>query len=144
MDEADAILTGLAHADDPAAADRHPRLAHFLQRIQSLLERPRGDDVAVMLGRGVDVVVVIVEPGLGERPRLIAGQHAESHAGFEAHRLHFADHLAERGHVAVLRLTPRRAHAEALRAVRLGLAGGSDHGVGVHQFFGLQTGVGIG
>ena len=46
-------------------------------------------------------------------------------------------------HVAVLGLAPRRAHAEALRPVRLGLARGGEHRVDVHQFLGLEPGLGV-
>jgi hypothetical protein len=47
---------------------------------------PRRDDVAIMFGRGVDIVVVIIEPRLGERVGLMRRQHAERHAGFHPHR----------------------------------------------------------
>src|SRR3546814_19170385 len=62
VDEADAMRARLAHADDPARADVDPRLADVAERIDPLLEGPRGDDVGVILGRGIDIVVVILEP----------------------------------------------------------------------------------
>ena len=39
-------------------------------RVQPVLIGPRGDDLAVELGRGVEIVVVGGEPGFGEPPRL--------------------------------------------------------------------------
>ena len=44
------------------------------------------DDRLVVLARGVEVVVVGVEPGLLEAARLIVGEHAERAAGLEAER----------------------------------------------------------
>src|SRR3546814_2984864 len=55
LDEADAMRARLAHADDPARADVDPRLADVAERIDPLLEGPRGDDVGVILGRGIDI-----------------------------------------------------------------------------------------
>ena len=51
----------LAHADDAAAADVHAGVAHALERVEPVLVVARGDDLAVELGRGVEVVVVVVE-----------------------------------------------------------------------------------
>jgi hypothetical protein len=68
MDEADAVLAALPHPDNP-----DPGAPNFLQRIEPLLEGPGGDDLAIMFGRGVDVVVVIIEAGLFELARLAAG-----------------------------------------------------------------------
>ena len=56
-----AIARGFAHADDAAAADVQSRVAHRGQRVETILVGARGDDLAVELGRGVDVVVVVVE-----------------------------------------------------------------------------------
>ena len=54
---------GLAHPDDAAAADLDAGLAHALERVEPVLVGARCDDLAVELGRGVEVVVVVVEPG---------------------------------------------------------------------------------
>ena len=41
---------------------RAGRLAHALERVEAIVLGARADDLAVELGRGVDVVVVVVEP----------------------------------------------------------------------------------
>src|SRR5262249_137724 len=72
-------------------------------------------DRAVIFRRGVEVMVVIVEAGCLEPPRLALREHAERGAGLEPDRFDGFDHRADLLEVAVLRLTPRRAHAEAAR-----------------------------
>ena len=93
VDEADAVLARLAHPDDPAAAHVDPGAAHILQRIEPVGEGPRGDDLVVAFGRGVDIVVVVIEPRVGQPSRLPRRQHAERHAGLQPHRAHALDHL---------------------------------------------------
>ena len=62
----------LAHADDAAAADRDAGLAHVRERLEAIVVGARRDDLAVELGRGVEVVVVGGEAGLGEALGLLA------------------------------------------------------------------------
>ena len=83
-------------------------------RGQAIVVGPGRDDRPVVLARGVEVVVVSVEPGLLQPPRLVLVQHAERDAGFEPHALHPAHHFehAVEG-VAVLHLAPGCPHAEA-------------------------------
>jgi len=38
-------------------------MTHTVERFQTVVLRARGDDVAVELGRGVDVVIVVIEAG---------------------------------------------------------------------------------
>ena len=65
-----AIRDGLAHPEDPAATDVHPHRADMVERIEPVLVSPGADDALVIrLGR-VQVVVVIIEPGLLEAFRL--------------------------------------------------------------------------
>ncbi|CAB5392096.1 unnamed protein product [Rhizophagus irregularis] len=142
MDEADAVGARLAHPDDPAAAHVDPRFADILKRVEPVLEAARGDDVGILLRRGVDVVVVIIEPGVGELPGLMRLEHAERHAGLEPHLAHALHHRDDRGHVAVLRVAPGGAHAEALAAGVLGLRRRLQHGADVHQFGRLELGLG--
>ena len=63
-----------------------------------------------------------------------AGQHAERGAGFEPERFHALDHRADLVEVAVLRLAPGRAHAEAAGAGLLGRARLGEHGVELMSF----------
>jgi hypothetical protein len=51
-----------------------PALAHALQRVEAVLVGARGDDLAVELGRGVEVVVVVVEPGVLQLLRLVCAR----------------------------------------------------------------------
>ena len=116
LQHARTVAYGLAHADDAAAADVHAGFAHGFERVEAVLELPRGDDLAVELGRGVDVVVVVVEPGVAQFLGLLARQHAERRAALHAEGLHLADHRRHHLDVALLGRAPRGAHAEARRA----------------------------
>ncbi len=97
--QAGAIVQRLTHAEDAARADLHPRLAHVAQRLQTLGVGAGGDDVAVELRRGIQVVVVVVQARSGQGAGLLLIQLAEGHAGFQAHGLDALDHLQHIGHV---------------------------------------------
>ena len=99
---AGAVGTLLAHAHDAAATDLDAGLAHVGERVEALLECSRRDHLAVVLGRGVDVVVVIVETGIGQNARLLRLQHAKRHAGLETEFLHAAHHGRQHTEVAIL------------------------------------------
>ena len=128
-DQARALRPRLAHADDAAAADGNARAAHARERVEPVVVVARGDHFAVELRRGVEVVVVVVEPGVAQRLGLPVLQHAERAAGLEAERLDAAHHLEHRREVAVLGPAPRGAHAEARRALRLRRARSREHRV---------------
>jgi S-adenosylmethionine/arginine decarboxylase-like enzyme len=98
-----------------------PALAHAAQRVEAVLVFARRDDVVVELGRGVEVVVVVIEAGVFQFFGLAFFQHAQRGAGFQTQRLHFAHHLFDLFHVAIFRAAPCGAHAETRRAVGLGL-----------------------
>ena len=125
-DQARALRARFPHADDPAAADMEPGVANALERFQTIAIGARGDDLAVELGRRVEVVVVVIESGFLQRLRLAIFKHAQRGAGFESQRFDFAHHGQHRLEIAVLRTAPRRAHAEARRA--RGLRRGGDGG----------------
>ena len=72
-----ALLQGLAHADDPAAADLHPHLADELQRLPALLPRVRGDDVAEVRTGRLEVVVVAVHAEVAQLLALLAREDPE-------------------------------------------------------------------
>ena len=78
-------------------------------------------------------MVVVIQPCLGQHFGLPRRQHAQRHAGFEAHRAHALHDLDNRGHVAVLGIAPGRAHAEALRSGILGPRRRLQHFAHVHQ-----------
>ena len=139
-DQPGAVVVALAHADDAAAADVDAGAAHGAERIEPVLIDARGDDLAVEFRRGVEIVVVVVEAGRLEPLRLRLGQHAERGAAFEPERAHAFDHGADLLEVAILRLAPGGAHAEAARAGALGGARLGQHGVDAHQLLGLDAG----
>src|SRR5215813_6606058 len=135
---ADAILGALAHADDAAAADVDAGVAHVAERVEAVLVGARGDDGAVIFRRGVEIVVVVVEAGHLETPRLARRQHAARGAGLEPDRFYAYDHLAHVVEVAVFRLAPRRSHAEAARGRALRRPRLGDDGIDAHQPFRLH------
>ena len=118
LQEFDAILARLAHADDAAAADVHARGTHGIERVEPVLIGARRDDLAVERFGGVEIVVVVVESGRLERSRLLVGQHAERRAGLEPERAHLAHHRDDGFELPVLGRAIRGAHAEARRAGR--------------------------
>ena len=139
--QAGAVGQRLAHAEDAAGADLHPCLAHVGQGLQALAVGAGGDDVAVELRRGVEVVVVVVQPGLGQGLGLLLGQLAEGHAGFQAELLHALHHFQHVGHVLGRGVLPGGAHAEAGGADGLGLGGRFQHLLHFHQLLLVQAGV---
>src|SRR3546814_1318820 len=60
-----AIMLLFAHADDAAAADLDAGATHVIERIETILVRACADDLAVELRRGIEIVVVVIEPGVG-------------------------------------------------------------------------------
>ena len=144
LDHADPVLARFAHADDAAAADMDAGRAHVLQRFQPIVIGTGGDDLAVEIRRGVEVVVVIVEAGLFQLLRLRFGQHAERHAGLEAKGFDPLDHRANSVEIAILGRAPGGAHAKAAGA---GIACGTrlgEHLVERHQLLGIHAGVVMG
>ena len=81
---------------------------------QPVLVGAGGDDLAVVLLRGVEVVVVRGQARLLEPLRLAVGEHAQRAARLHAQRAHALHHLQHRVELrAVLHLAPGGAHAEA-------------------------------
>ncbi len=117
VDEADAVGARLAHADDAAAADIDPRLAHRFQRVDPVREGARGDDLGIFLRRGVDIVVVIIEARLRRACRACFGVSMPSvmQVSMPMARTPFTISTSA-GMSLVLGIAPGRAHAEAARA----------------------------
>ena len=118
-----------------------PAIADLGQRVQAILVGSGGDDLAVKLGRGVEIVVVIIEASLLEAHGLRLRQHAEGDAAFQAERLDALDHGANRVEVAILRRAPGCAHAESARASLLGRPGFAQHRAHIHHLFSLEAGL---
>ena len=66
MQKAHPIFATLAHSQNAAGANVNAGVAHGLQGIQPVLEGAGGDDVGVVLGGCVQIVVVVVQPGLAQ------------------------------------------------------------------------------
>ena len=101
----------------------------------------RGDDLAVEFRRSVEIVVVVVEAGGFQPRRLIGTEHTQRGAGLQAQRLDAFDHGADGFEIALLRRTPRGAHAEARSAAGLGRTRLGKHRLDRHQLLGLDAGV---
>ena len=98
-----------------------PACAHARQRGKPVGVGTRRDDAAVELRRRVEVVVVRGQPCGAERGGLLVGQHAERAARLHAEAADHADHLQHPFEGRALGgVAPRRAHAEARRALRPG------------------------
>lgn len=79
-----AVVDGLAEAEDAAAADGHAGVLRVADGAQAVLEGVRADDVRVMLRRGVHVVVVGGDTSLLEVAGLFRAEFAEGDADFHA------------------------------------------------------------
>ena len=116
-----------------------PGAPHAVERIQPVLIAARGDDLAVELGRGVEIVVVGGEARLGQAVGLSLIEHAEGDASLHverAHAAHHVEHAVER--IAVLHLAPGRAHAEACGAGFPGDGRLGQHLIDIEALFPLQ------
>ena len=116
-DEPGALRSRLTHSHDASAADADACRANPIERIEAIVEAACRDHLAIELGRGIDVVVVVVEPCRLERLGLAVLEQAERAARLEPERLHLAHHREHRREVAILRPAPCGAHAEARRAL---------------------------
>ena len=131
-----AVPQGFTHADDAAAAEGDAGLAHPLQGFQPFLIGAGGDDPVVVLGAGVEVVVVGREAGFGQTFRLLVGEHPRGHAGFHPHAAHPSHHLEHRlKGSAIADLPPGPAHAEAISSGFLGGPGPLKHRLHLHLGF---------
>ena len=97
------------------------------ERVEPVLVGAGADDAFVELGRAVQVVVVVVQPGVLQGLGLLGLKHAQGHAGFQAQRADLAHHLGHPLHVALFRAAPGRAHAKTGGALVLGGLGGLHH-----------------
>ena len=56
------IFRRLAHADNAAAADIHSRVADRFERIEAILIAAGADDIGVIAGRGIEIMIVVSSP----------------------------------------------------------------------------------
>src|SRR5690348_10026659 len=140
VDKSDAIAFVFSHANDPAAADMNARLAEMSESLKAIIVSPGGDDLAVVLGRRIEIMIVVVEARRLESLGLVSCEHAQRDAGLHTKRLNGLDHLTDAVEVLVLGRAPRGAHAEPRRSgVTRGLGLRNDIGK-VHELGGLEAG----
>ena len=142
MDQADAVVGAFAHADNAAAADIDAGVAHMLQRIQPVLIGPGADDVAVIFRRGVEIVVVVIQPRLLSAARACGAVSMPSVTQVSIPSALTPSTMAQTASRS-LSLGERQAAPMQKRdgARRLGGAGIGQHGFDLHQLGGLQAGV---
>ena len=111
--------------------------------MEPVVETVGRDDVRVVLGRGVDVVVVSGHPGLPQRFGFLRPDLPERDADFHAERRHAADDVKDvikalGSHPDPL---PCRPHAEPGRAGLAGREGAVHHGLPLHEALGFHVGI---
>ena len=135
------VTTALTHAENAAGTDVDPCTADMIERLEAVLECACRNDIAVELGRGIQVVVVVVESGFLEALCLRPGQHAKRHAGLHAEIAHGPDHFDHLVEISVGRVAPGRPHAEASRAFRFRNLCRLDDLLDRQQLFAFQRGI---
>ena len=108
------IVGVFSHPENATATDRHAGVLDVLDGVEPILEGVGRDDVPVVLGRGVDVVVVGGHAGLAEFLRLDLAELAEGHAHLHAKFPDVADDVEDllEPAGAIADALPGRAHAE--------------------------------
>ncbi len=118
-----------------------PAVAYVVERLQAIVVRARRHDLAVEIGRGVEVVVVVVEARPLQALGLTRFKHAQRRAGLEAKRLDLAHHRQHRFEIALLRSAPRSTHAKPGRPGSLGRRGRGDNLVHAEHRFVVDASV---
>jgi hypothetical protein len=109
--------------------------ANLFKCVQAFLLSACADDLAVELGRGIDVVVVIVETGRLELLRLPWLQHPERRAGFHAESAHGLHHFRHALEVPLFRAPPCGTHAKPRRPFFTRRSRGREDLIDRHQCF---------
>ncbi len=135
-----AIPAALAQSEDAATADVDLLLADAGQGVQPILIGAGGDHLAIELRGGVQVVIVVVQPGLLEFSGLLVGQHAQGEAGLHAEVMHGADHLDDVIQIFIRGVAPGGAHAEAACPLLFCDIGCFDHILHRQQLLRFQLG----
>ena len=65
--------------------------------VEAILVGTGGDDLLTVLGGGVEVVVVVVEPDIGKSLSLTLGEHSQGDTGLHAKIANRLDHLGNPG-----------------------------------------------
>ena len=111
------------------------------QGVEAVLIGAGGNDLRVKLARGIEVVVIEIEPRSGELLRLRGAEHAEGRAGLKSERAHGLDHVNNEREVLILGRAVRGSHAKARGPGVAGARGRRAHGGHVHERLALDAGV---
>ena len=143
LDHFEAILDGFAEAEDAAAADGHAGVLDVADGIEAILKGVGGDNVGVVFGGGVDVVVVGGDSGFLEFLGFRFSEFAEGDADFHAHVGDGADDVEDLLEPlgAIAHSAPGGTHAKAGGAAVAGGFGSLDDVAFLHESFGIDTGV---
>ncbi len=117
--EVDPLLERLAHAEDPAAAQLHPRVDGQAGGGDAVVVGVGAHDRREQRARRLEVVVVALHPRGREPPGLLLGEEPERardlESGLGVHRVDRVDHAGEHP----LRRPPHRDHDAELGGTRL-------------------------
>ena len=138
----EAVVDVFAEAENAAAADGHACLLCVADGAEAVVEGVGGDDVRVMLGRGVDVVIVGGDTGVFQLARFGLAELAERHTHFHAERGDVAHDVEDVIEFlgAAAHAFPGRSHAEACGAAGLCGAGFLHHLFLFHELLALHAG----
>ena len=138
------VTARFAHTEDTAAADIDTGLADLVDGLDAVGKFAGGYHLVVILGRGIDVVVVIIQPGITQLGNLFIVEHAEGDTGLHAQILDPADHRDHHFHILLLGFAPGRSHAKTGGPALLRGPGRSEHFLNGHECLALKPGIIVG
>jgi len=143
LDHFEAVLGVFAEAEDAAAADRHTGVLDVADGAEAVVEGVGGDDVGVIFGGGVDVVVVGGDAGFLEGLGFGGAEFAEGDADLHAEGGDIADDVEDvvEAFGAGADATPGGTHAETGGAGVLGGVGAFHDLAFFHEAFGIDAAV---
>ena len=131
----------LAQANDAAAAHLDAGLAHGAQGVEPVLVAARGHHLGVMRGAGIEVVVVVIQPGRLQGLRLVGREHAQRGAGLQPQGFDVGDHGGHFFQIPPFGAAPGGPHAKAGGPSGLGRLGRLQHLVFRQQLAGFHLGL---
>mmetsp|Transcript_12536 Transcript_12536/g.24997 ORF Transcript_12536/g.24997 Transcript_12536/m.24997 type:complete len:292 (+) Transcript_12536:394-1269(+) len=114
VQQADPVRFVLPQPQDAPAAHANPRVPHVGDGLQPVLVAPGGDDLGIVFGRRVEVVVVGRQSRLLELLRLFGCEHAEGAAHLHSHPVGALDHFEDVSESVLFlaEFAPGSSHAE--------------------------------
>mmetsp|Transcript_21184 Transcript_21184/g.29678 ORF Transcript_21184/g.29678 Transcript_21184/m.29678 type:complete len:201 (-) Transcript_21184:472-1074(-) len=125
-----------------STADGYACVSYIGNGIESILVGTRGDDIGIMLGTCVQIMIVGTQSGLLELTCLIGIEHSQGTADLESHGIHTLDHIENviEGILLVSQFTPGSSHAETRGSRLLGALGGLQDLLDLHGGRGFHKG----